>query len=238
MTHRFLTVLLLGLAAACNSPQGPPMHRIAPEVNATLGASQEVVVPGDTLEVRFVNFDAELPWPEPTFRVLVPADGRVELPGSESFHAAGSTPDRIGESLSEVYSEVLGGEPAISVNFVSRAPRTFHVVGAVRRPGEYPIEEGRRVNVVEAFARAGGVTYLASYLGSTVLVRWDAERQQQVSWVVDARPKWWDEPDTILLQANDVLFVPDTTVAKVNAWLERYIIRMIPFPRFIVPAAG
>lgn len=227
------------LLSACNSPQGRPIHRIASEINATLAPIDESIVPGDTLEVTFTDFAAvkgsERPNPSGSF--YVPLDGRVQLPGIGVLRVAGRSPAQLAELITEAYRPVYGTlPPAVSVSFQEQAPRTYHVIGAVKS-GEYPLDADGRVTLVEALARAGGPTYLVSYMGNVLLVRWDATRQKQVSWVIDARPKWWGEEDTILLQPDDLVFVPQTTIANINDWMERYIIRMIPFPRFFVPAA-
>lgn len=236
MIQRLSILAILATAAGCNSPQGPPVHEIAAEINATLAPIDETIVPGDVLDIQVVNF-TEIERPDLSQQLTVPLDGRIQLPGIGVIRAAGRAPAEVAEVLAEAYAPSFGNvAPGVSVGFVSQAPRSFHVLGAVKNSGEFPLEADGRVTLTEAFARAGGVTYLASYLGNVLIVRWDAERQRQVSWVVDARTKWWDRGQTILLQPNDLVWVPDTTIAKVNAWIERYIIRNIPFPRFIVPA--
>lgn len=236
MIQRILIPAFLAVTAACHSPQGPPIHEIAAEINATLAPIEETIVPGDVLDITVVNF-TEIERPDLSQQVTVPLDGRIQLPGVGVIRAAGRAPAEVGEVLAEAYAPSFGGvAPGVSVGFVTQATRTFHVLGAVKRSGEYPLEADGRVTLIEAFARAGGVTYLSSYLGNVLIVRWDSERQRQVSWVVDARAKWWDRGQTILLQPNDLVWVPDTTISKVNTWIDRYIVRNIPFPRFIVPA--
>lgn len=234
--HFPLLALLVLAAYGCNSPQGPPMHEIAAEINATLAPVDDVIVAGDSLEVRILNFDSENVARPADYsqEFLVPVDGLIQVPGVGDIRAAGRSADQVAAEIRE--SWVPDFVPAVAVSFESQVGRSYHVLGAVRRPGEFTVEPDGRVTLVEAFARAGGVNYLDSYLGNVLIVRWDFERQRQVSWVVDARTEWWGEDSAILLQPNDVIFVPDTTVAKVNKWIDRYIVRMIPFPRFIVPA--
>jgi hypothetical protein len=38
----------------------------------------------------------------------------------------------------------------------------------------------------------------------------------------------------ILLQANDLIFVPNTPIDDVNIWIDQYIRLMIPFP-YLIP---
>ena len=231
-----LPALLLGLAAACSTPQGPPIHTIASEVNATLARENvSVIVPGDVLGVRAITLVA-LEQRDLNIQAPVQEDGMVVLPSLGSVQAAGLTSAQLTERLAEALSQELASGSKVVVNVLTPAPRTVHVIGAVKKSGAYPMPASGRLTLVEAFAEAGGTEYLVSYLGNTMIIRWDAENQRQVSWVVDARPRWWGEAETILLQPNDVIYVPDTPVARVNKWIDRYIVRNIPFPRFIVPA--
>lgn len=236
MIHRLSILGILVVAVGCNSPQGPPIHEIAAEINATLAPIEEAIVPGDVLTITVVNL-TEIEVPDLSQELTVPLDGRIQLPGIGVIRAAGRPPAEVGEVLAQAYAPTFGGiAPGVSVGFVSQAGRSYHILGQVKASGEYPIEADGRVTLVEAFARAGGVGYLTSYLGNVLIVRWDPERQRQVSWVVDARTRWWDRGETILLQPNDIVWVPETTILKVNTWIDRYIVRNIPFPRFIVPA--
>ena len=236
MIQRSLPALALLTTLGCNTPQGRPLHEMASEINATLAEVSEVVVPGDVLQIQVANLGSTEA-PDLSQELIVPFDGRINLPGVGAVRAAGRTPSQLTELVSDAYTSILGGaEPLLAVSIRQQAPRSLHVIGAVDEPGEYPIEPDGRVTLVEALARAGGVRWLVSYMGSTVLIRWDPETQSQKSWVIDARAKWWAEPDTVFLQPNDVLYVPTTNVVRVNTWIDRYIVRMIPFPRFIVPA--
>lgn len=233
-----LALSLLGLAGSCASPQGPPMSEIAPEINGTLfEEARTVIVPGDVLTVRAVTLIA-LEQRDLDVQVTVQPDGDVVLPGLGTVEVAGRTPGQVTELLEEALAPDLASGAKVAVNIAEPAPRTVHVLGAVGKSGLFPIPPDRHLTLVEVLAEAGGIEWLTSYLGNTLLVRWDAAEQRQVSWVVDARTRWWDEERTILLQPNDVVYVPDTPIVKVNTWIERYIIRNIPFPRFIIPAGG
>jgi polysaccharide biosynthesis/export protein PslD len=230
-----LSTLTLFLAAACASPQGEPLHVMAEEINVTLSeASETVVVPGDVLGVRTVSL-AAFETRDLDVQVPVQPDGKVVLPGVGAVHVAGRTPAQLTELMRESLSDDLAVGSKVAVTIAVPAMRTVHIIGAVGKPGVLPVPPDRHMTLVEAFAEAGGVGAYASYLGNTMIVRWDEANQRQVSWVVDARARWWGEDQTILLQPNDVVYVPDTPVARVNAWLDRYIIRNIPFPRTILP---
>lgn len=212
------------------------MPVIAEEINATRSAAAEtVIVPGDTLSIRAISF-IQLAQPELSFELVVGEDGRVVVPGMGTAQVSGHTPAQVTKSLSEALKNDIAGH--LVVNIAQPAPRTIHVTGSVGKGGEITLPPDGHMTLVEAFAAAGGVSApYASYLGNTLLVRWDEDSQTQQSWVIDARHKWWGSPNTIFLQANDIVLVPPTPVVRVNAWIDHFIIRNIPFPRFIVPGA-
>ena len=232
---RSLPALLLGLAASCATPKGTPMHSQAPEINATLsGDAATVVVPGDQLGLQALSLIA-LEQREIDVQVLVQPDGSVVLPGLGAVDVAGRTPAQLTEQFRKSLAGDLASGSRVAVNITAAAPRTVHVIGAVRKSGELTLPVDGHMTVVEAIAQCGGVGHYSAYLGNTMLIRWDPAEQRQVSWVIDARKRWWGEPETILLQPNDILYVPDTPVVRVNGWIDHFIIRNIPFPRFILP---
>ena len=232
-----LPALLLGLAASCASPKGAPMSVQAPDINATLsGDAATVVVPGDQLGLKALSLIA-LEQRELDVQVLVQPDGSVIVPGLGAVDVAGRTPAQLTEQLEESLAGDLASGSKVSVNIVAPAPRTIHVIGAVKSSGQLTLPIDGHMTLVEALSEAGGVGHYTAYLGNTMLIRWDPEEQRQVSWVVDARKRWWGEAQTILLQPNDIVYVPDTPVARVNSWIDHFIIRNIPFPRFIIPGA-
>ncbi len=232
---RLVFSLLLGLPIACASPQGPPMWKIAPEVNATWDPDAvSVIVPGDVLGIRTLAL-AALESRDVSQEMVVQEDGKILIPGLGAVQAAGLTPAQLTEQFEEAMSDNLLAGTMVGVTIAQAAPRTVHVLGAIKSPGVFPLPPDRHMTLVEALAEAGGPQYLVTNLANTLLVRWDAERQKQISWVLDARIRWWDEEDTILLQPNDVVYFANHPISKVNTWIDRYIIRNIPFPRFIIP---
>lgn len=232
---KLVPVVALGLSASCASPEGPPMPVIAEEINSFFTEeAKTVIVPGDTLTLQALSLFA-IEQRELDIQVFVQPDGSVVLPGLGPVDVAGRTPAQLTEQLKEALADDLAGGSKVAVNISIRAPRTFHVIGTVKAPGEYPLPTDGHMTLVEAFAEAGGVGHYTAYLGNTLLVRWDHTQQRQVSWVIDARERWWGEAETIFLQPNDIIYVPDTPVVRVNSWIDHFIIRNIPFPRIFIP---
>jgi hypothetical protein len=51
--------------------------------------------------------------------------------------------------------------------------------------------------------------------------------------MIDARTKWWGDPETIQLQEHDVLYVPNTRIDQAGINLDNWVRRMIPVPRIL-----
>lgn len=113
-----------------------------------------------------------------------------------------------------------GHEPAANelvragdVITVSTAPIVF-VVGAVMRPGAFTVSDSQGgMTVLQAVALAEGTTPVAS-LGKAVVVRQssnDAERQEIAVKLDDVME---GKATDIVLQANDILFIPESGFKK------------------------
>ena len=233
MGRRFSNIAassLIALFAACASPGGPPLHRIAAEINATLRPVRKGLGPGDQLEVIFAPGELG-DW---THLAQVRPDGRAAFLALEELDVVGLTPEELTEILTRAYDRTLVN-PRLTVNVTQWAPRTFSVLGEVRSVGAYPVDPHTRLPFTEALALAGGPQRGSAYLANTILVRWDLDTQRQRAWTIDARPRFWSAPETIYLQAFDTLYVPNTPVDKIANWIEANLRVLIPIPRVFVP---
>lgn len=226
---RFLLCLVAAVSplAACSTPGGPPLDEIAPTINATLEPTTGAVVPGDKLEVKFVN---KLEWNQ---TVEVQSDGTASFLAIDKQLVGGLLADQIDAKLTSAYAAVLPNSD-LTVIVSALGARSVSVLGDVENPGAVAIEPGRHLTLVEAIARSGGFVKATAYLSNTMLVRWDARTSKQIAWTIDARPEHWDGVDTILLQPYDVVYVPNTPIDEVAIWVDNWIRRMIPFPYLIV----
>ena len=226
-----ISTSLAALLAACATPQGPPVHELAAEINQFASAkSGDVIGPGDLLSFQFSAVE-ELGQPDLSQQIPVQHDGTISLAGIGIVVVAGKTPAQLSAELERHYAELVGPDQIFGVSIAEQAPRIIHVLGSVEEPGAIILPPSGRLTLVQAFAEAGGVQPQTSYLANTHLVRWDQEAQAQVSWIIDARHKWWGEAQTVYLVAGDILYVPNTPVVEVNTFIDLYIRRMIPFPR-------
>jgi polysaccharide export outer membrane protein len=220
---RSIAAFFLVLASACATAGGPTIQRIADDINATLVPNETVIVPGDLLDVHFVQsiaFDHE---------TLVQTDGTAAFVLLGTRQVAGMIPDELTRQLRADYVGLVEN-PELTVAIKTPVTRNVSVLGEVKEPGAIPIGLDGRLTLIEAIARAGGYVKESAYLSSTVLVRWDAKAQRQIAWTIDARPENWSSPKTIFLQQNDLVFIPNTPIDDVGIWVNNYITRTVPLP--------
>lgn len=240
---RLTTLVITLLAASCSFSKGPTLAKLAPVANATLQVGEDVIEPGDLLQVRVISDNAPAGpagvVADPAFQlnqdVRVQADGRASFIGLDDLPVAGLLPSVLDEILTGRYASLLDEEPILSVVIVQQAPRTVTVFGEVLVPGVIPIPPDGHLSLEDALGRAGGPSTQTAWLSNTLLVRWDPKEREQLSWKVDARRRHWGAPETVYLQNRDVIFVPNTNVDYIAIGLDNFVRRMIPLPNIFAP---
>ncbi len=229
----FVTLLLLtALSAltACSGPQGKALHRLAPEINSYRYSGMDRISPGDVLTLRFQSNPEQ--WDQ---ELTVQADGNVAFKALDPIKVAGMLPSDLEEQLRSAYSLVIeGGFPELTVGIAAQAPKRIYVMGEVGEPGPLELGPDGHMTFAQAIASAGGFANNTSWLGNTKLIRWDPDTNEQLSWTIDARPKWWGTSETVHLQEYDVIYVPNRRIDRVAINLDNWIRRMIPVPRLLV----
>ncbi len=121
---------------------------------ASEGSFFAVVGVGDVLELTV--------WNEPGLaaKSQVGEDGIVVFPLIGPVHAAGLSVSGLKEAVEKQYADGYLVDPQVSITVVQRTSHNVFVLGAVRSPGVYPLQE--RTTLLELFARCGGATDNAS----------------------------------------------------------------------------
>ena len=147
--------------------------------------------------------------------------------------AVGRPLSEVRRDIREAYEREFGEQLKVTVNLISRVQENIFVLGEVKKPGGYPIPSGQ-IPMVNAIATAGG--FEDSALREEVLVIRFQDDGSYVYWTVNL-----DDPvlpagpqPAFPLKGNDVVFVPKTTIAKVDVFVDQYIRKVIPF----VPSGG
>jgi len=94
---------------------------------------------------------------------------------------------------------------------VDRA-NVIYVFGEVTKPGEFPLRDRDSVSVMEALAMAGGVNRTASVRNLRILHSDEGKPVQKEE--VDLKQALAGKADHSRLEANDILFVSDSTLKR------------------------
>jgi polysaccharide export outer membrane protein len=150
------TLLLAVLSLVAAQSQPPPRPAPPPEAAYVVGV-------GDELQLRVFGEDDMS-----RDRLLVDADGTIEVPQLGRMKAAGRTARDIQEHIAEelVRRKIFVRQPSVSVSVAVFRSQAIRVEGRVNRPGEI-VMKGRVVTLPDAIYEAG---YFAQDAGPFVYV--------------------------------------------------------------------
>jgi protein involved in polysaccharide export with SLBB domain len=171
--------------------------------------------PGDQL---FIDYGIFLEGREIVANVIVRPDGMVNLPYVGEVRAGGQSTTDLDSTLARLYSKVYVNA-RITTALTAIAGNLVYVLGAVDRPGSYPIEPNS--TILGAIAQAGGFTKEAAQ-GDILVVRRAGPTTLGVKRInlktfLQHRRGYED----IILRRNDVVFVNRTAIADINNFIEQ-----------------
>ena len=114
------------------------------------GRGRELIGAADLLEVRVFEL------PELQSSVRVKADGTISLPLIGSLAVAGMTEADAEANLKKILADRYVKDPHVSVLVKEHESRKISVIGAVVRPGAYPLLAER--SLLQMISEAGGLT--------------------------------------------------------------------------------
>ncbi len=179
-------------AAAAPAPGAAHRAAAAPDADYVIG-------PGDVLAIDV--------WKEPEISQTEPVrpDGAIALPLVGTLHAGGSTPSALAQQIEAKLAAYIA-QPVVTVMVAKVVSRSFQVLGAVLRPGSYPLVGPTRV--LEALAQAGGFTPFADPAHVAIL-HWTPDgKQVRYRFDYSAVIHGNDVQQDRLLQPGDSLIVP------------------------------
>jgi protein involved in polysaccharide export with SLBB domain len=179
---------------------------------------------GDSLRV-------EHPYNEELNRVVVVRpDGFITLPLIPEVNVADRTLAEARQLLETEYAGTVK-KPKLTVALENAGNWKICVGGEVLHPGVFPLTDG--LTALRAIAIAGGQRPTAT-LGSVVILR-DQGTSQPLYLLIDLKKVTsdLDGRDDLRLQPRDMVFVPRSTIASMNAFVEQYINQLIPFSKNI-----
>ncbi|MHC5157157.1 MAG: polysaccharide biosynthesis/export family protein [Planctomycetota bacterium] len=229
----FCVVALTGCESAEENRIAEDLHRPpykfeAVSVNAQNGNSASApkaytLSPGDMLDIKFFYT------PELNETQAVRPDGQIALQIIGEVTAEGKTPAELRGLLKRLYAPHLK-DPEISIIVRSFSNNRIFVGGQVLLPG--PIDMSGQMTALEAIIQAGGIDYEDAEVKNIVVIRHhDGTRY---GYLLNMEPMLeGKEAQPFFLEPKDIVYVPQTQIAKVNQWIDQHINKIIPQTGFI-----
>ncbi len=185
--------------------------------------SDYVLQIGDEFEVKFFHHN------ELNELVVVRPDGRISLQMIGDVDALGKTPAELDAVITEKYSSILL-DPEVTVIVKRPTAARVYVGGEIKMPGMLPLEG--MMTCRQSIMQAGG--FLTTAEPSNIyIIRYQGTDKPLIVKVDLARGlKTPGEVDDVVLQSQDIVYVPRSIVAEANLFVEQYIDRLLPFDRF------
>lgn len=163
--------------------------------------------------------------PEYDQTVTVRPDGKISLPFIGEVQGAGKSISQLSDELVVLFQEYLV-EPEIVVMLESVGDHYCYVMGQVGKPGQYALTPG--MTVLRAVAAAGGSDNGAK-MNSIILIRNDYQSGAQVMRLnMDLGELQKNRSQDLVLAADDLIYVPKTFIANVDAFIERIYDWVLP----------
>ncbi len=193
VTRRIILFALPCLLIGCSNWSPPP-----PSGSANSEPTPYLIGVSDVLRVTV--------WKHENLEVQAPvrSDGKISVPLLDDVQAAGLTPERLKNEISERLSPLLNN-PDVTVIVLSADSQKATVTGAVLRSGQVSLTH--EMGVLEAVAAAGGFNAWANKGDVRVIRSVDGKR---VSYRFNYRAYVKGLPDSdIILKPGDVVVVPE-----------------------------
>jgi polysaccharide biosynthesis/export protein len=211
----FSLLAVMGCAVASPKPQGTVvMANSSPAFEKRPKEENYQLRPGDVLDVKFFHT------PELNESVTIRPDGKIALQLIEEIEAIGLTPRDLMKRLQERYAKVLVSRE-VSVIVRTFAGQKVFVGGEVNAPGVISFDG--QPTLLQALIQAGWLKRSA-HLENVVIIRNTGGSRPDVLFI-DVQESLAEPERTspIVLQPFDVVYVPKTTVTKVNDFIQQYI---------------
>jgi polysaccharide export outer membrane protein len=175
------------------------------------------ILANDLIEITV--FDA----PEMSRAARVGSDGNLSIPLVGTIKAAGLTS---GELQAEIESRLRGKymvDPHVAIDVKEASIRPFYVLGAVKAPGAFPMDDSQPVTVLRALSLGQG---LANAKGRAFIIRslQNGERLEIPVEIDDVIAGKAPDPQ---LQANDIVYVPENEARSLARGVVDGLLRVV-----------
>jgi protein involved in polysaccharide export with SLBB domain len=213
--HPALLIITALTCFGCGPYLQKPTPLGAPGTQAQPIQNEYRIAVGDRLEVKFY-YNTEL-----NQEVAVRPDGRISLQLVKEVPAAGLTPEQLREDLLERYKKHLA-DPEIAVIVNSFSGHKVYVGGEVGAPGVRELIGP--TTAFQAIMASGGMKDTARTKEIVVYRRGpDHNSPMAIPLNIENAMKGLDFSQDIYLQPYDIVFVPRSSVANFNVWVDQYL---------------
>ena len=179
-----------------------------------------LLTPGDEVEVVVWRV------PEVSRTVTIRPDGYISLPVLNDVKAAGSTPGELSTRLGALFSTRLRS-PEVTVIANQVRQQQVYVEGDVNTPVVVPLRNA--ATAMQAIAFAGGFKRSAANRDIAIIRLTDDGILQAipVGVHVGGQPGPYMALQTTLLQADDIIFVPESGRSQFSRFIDDFITRPV-----------
>ena len=175
------------------------------------------ILPGDEIEIK-LQFH-----PQYNERLTVLPDGWISLPIVNTIEAAGKSPDELALELETAYARELKN-PEVIVLVREFGGRLSYVGGEVKAPQAVTLNFP--VTLLQAVIQCGDILPTAREENVLVLRTLQGAAPQAI--IVNLSAIRSGKAPDLHLEPYDIVYVPQTVIAKVGDFIEAYINRIIP----------
>ena len=219
ITHLIIAALLIAGLISCATQNAAvkDVERPAPIVYTK--SIVYTIAAGDRLDIKFFYN------PELNESVTVRPDGVISLQLIDEIQAAGLKPAELDQKLTDLYSRELR-KPVLTVIVRSFTRQRIYVGGEVNTPGLIVLPAG--MTTLQAIFQSGGFKETADPEETLVIRKGENSKPVPIridlAAVMDA-----DGGSDFKLQPDDIVYVPKSSIANTNKFIDEYIGGLLMF---------
>ncbi len=215
-----LAIVILAMLLGCVSQNAVLKYEPPPVATAPQEPPEYFIQPGDELDIKFFYN------PILNETIVVRPDGKISLQLVDEVRAAGLTPAQLDDVLTQKYAKELK-KPAVTVIVRSFTGWQVYVGGEVNTPGLINLAVG--MTALQAVINAGGLRETAEPAGAIVIRK--GRDNKPIPFRVDLNATIYGKGDTsnFQLKPSDIVYVPKSSIAKANKFVNQYIERLLLF---------
>ena len=194
-----LLIFLLSASTVCSQTEKEIVSKKQAQAEVAADSDQYVIGAEDVLYIHV--------WREDALSRTVPVrvDGNISLPLVHELKAAGLTPLKLKENLTERFKEFIEN-PNVSVTVMEANSFKVYVTGQVKTPGVYRLRS--ETTVLQIIPMAGGFTDWANQK-KILIIRKENGKEKRITVNYKKIMKGDDPSSNIILKAGDTIIVPE-----------------------------